>query len=92
MINNEFNIKATGRIAVITEKQVEQAHKNHLALYSGLMLDKSKAIEKMAKAIHFYEWGHHNNMPKWDELNGDIQNDYRNMAGSALNALLEGDK
>lgn len=53
-----------------------------------IVLPRKKAVEIMAKAIHFYEWGHHNNMPKWDELNEDIQNDYKNMAEAALNALL----
>lgn len=52
-------------------------------------MTRTEIINRMAKGIHFYEWGHHNNMPKWDELNSDIQNDYRNMAEAALNALLE---
>ena len=55
-----------------------------------LGISRQEAIEGMAKGIHFYEWGHHNNMPKWEELNTDIQNDYKNMAEAALNALLDG--
>ena len=53
-------------------------------------ITRQEAIERMAKGIHFYEWGHHKNMPKWEELNFDIQQDYKNMAEAALNALLEG--
>ena len=52
-------------------------------------MTRKEAIEKMAKAIHYYEWAHDKHFPKWDELNGDIQNDYKNMANAALNALLE---
>lgn len=83
-----MTISETNRIAVISEKQAQEAHKDPVKLYSGLMIDKQKAVDIMAHAIHFYEWGHHNNMPKWDELNSDIQNDYRNMAEAALDALL----
>ena len=52
-------------------------------------INKSEAIERAAKGIHYYEWKHHNNMPKWNELNSDIQNDYRKMSEAALKALLE---
>lgn len=58
----------------------------HLMKFS---ISRKEAIDIMARAIHFYEWGHHNNMPKWDELNSDIQNDYRNMAKAALDELLK---
>lgn len=47
-----------------------------------------KAIERVAKGIHYYELRHHNNMPKWEGLNTDIQNDYKNMAEAAPDALL----
>lgn len=50
---------------------------------------RQEAIERMAKGIHYYEWAHDNHFPKWNELNSDIQNDYKNMAEAALNALLE---
>lgn len=52
------------------------------------LYSRTEAIEKMAKAIHYYEWAHDKHFPKWDELNCDIQNDYKNMAEAALNALL----
>ena len=52
-------------------------------------ISRQEAIEKMAKGIHFYEWAHDKHFPKWNELNSDIQNDYKNMAEAALNALLE---
>ncbi len=86
--NNEFNIKATGRIAVITEKRVEQAHKNHLALYSGLMMDKSKAIEKMAIAM--FEWqrpGSRGDVPIEDVWQNE-KSGFENLAEAALDALL----
>lgn len=51
-------------------------------------ITRQEAIEVMAKAIHFFEWGHNKNMPQWTELNNDIQDDYKNMAKAALNALL----
>ena len=51
-------------------------------------MTRSEAIERAAKSIHYYEWKHHNNMPKWNELNSDIQNDYSKMAEAALDALL----
>lgn len=49
---------------------------------------KAEVIERMAKGIHYYEWAHDKHFPKWNELNSDIQNDYKNMAEAALNALL----
>lgn len=52
-------------------------------------ISRTEAIERMAKGIHFYEWAHDKHFPKWNELNSDIQNDYKNMAEAALNALLE---
>lgn len=55
--------------------------------YDGI--SRTEAIEKMAKGIHFYEWAHDKHFPKWNELNSDIQNDYKNMAEAALDALLE---
>lgn len=51
---------------------------------------RKEAIERMAKGIHYYEWAHDKHFPKWNELNSDIQNDYKNMAEAALNALLGG--
>lgn len=56
----------------------------------SLGITRTEAIERMAKGIHFYEWAHDKHFPKWNELNSDIQNDYKNMAEAALNALLEG--
>lgn len=85
--NNEFNIKATGRIAVITEKQVEQAHNNHLALYSGFMMDKSKAIECIAKALYEHEYGR--SRPLWEDEDNGYKEIYLKRAEAALNALLE---
>lgn len=54
-------------------------------------ISRQESIERMAKGIHYYEWAHDKHFPKWNELNSDIQNDYKNMAEAALNALL-GDK
>lgn len=51
-------------------------------------ITRQEAIERMAKGIHYYEWAHDKHFPKWNELNSDIQNDYKNMAEAALNALL----
>ena len=59
-----MTIRKTGRVAVITEKKVTAANNGPLVCYSCFMMDKKKAVDIMAHAIHFYEWGHHNNMPK----------------------------
>lgn len=74
------------RILISTRHYSEETKMTHTDMFNEY--SRQDAIERMAKGIHFYEWGHHNNMPKWEELNTDIQNDYKNMAEAALNALL----
>ena len=55
-------------------------------------LDRKKAIEKIAKGIHYYEWSwNKKELPIWQDLNEDIKNDYKRQAEFALNALLEGE-
>lgn len=73
----------SGRYVRITEKDCAKCKSPVLA-----GITRAEAIERAAKGIHYYEWGHHNKMPKWNELNSDIQNDYRKMAEAALDALL----
>ena len=72
-----------GRYVRITEEDCKKCKSPVLA-----GITRAEAIERAAKGIHYYEWGHHNKMPKWNELNSDIQNDYRKMAEAALDALL----
>ena len=59
-----------------------------IAPHCANVFTRKEAIERMAKGIHYYEWAHDKHFPKWNELNSDIQNDYKNMAEAALNALL----
>lgn len=52
-------------------------------------LNRKTAVERIAKGIHKYDcsWNK-KELPIWQDLNEDIQNDYKRQAEFALEALL----
>lgn len=72
----------------LTDTDKGELFEGKIAPHCANVFTRQEAIEKMAKGIHFYEWAHDKHFPKWNELNSDIQNDYKSMAEAALNALL----